>query len=429
MHPQLSKVLFLAGARLRNPSLFHEYDRLKQSEWLSREELDQLQLERASRFLAFAGIHSPYYHRVFEQHGFSAERLSSLEGLRRLPVIEKRTLIDDNAAIHTQFTFPKTFLAETSGTTGTALEFRKDERWDSINRALLMRSYDWYGVKPWDRNGYLWGYDIAPERARKVRLLDALQNRFRIFSYDEASIRAFASALQSATYVGGYSSMIYEVARLINELQLEKPRLKLVKGTSEMILDVYQAEAAKAFGARIVSEYGAAESGLIAFECPSGRMHINMEEVIVEVEDGDVIVTNLASYSFPIIRYRLGDQAVLSNEACACGRKHPVIGEVMGRKGASVVGRSRRYPALTFYYVFKNLALRHSVLLNYRAVQDEPGTVTIDIQGTENQRHEAFVRTELDKYFGQDVTCLIRFVTGFERNRKKVQYFESRLRE
>lgn len=62
----------------------------------------------------------------------------------------------------------------------------------------------------------------------------------------------------------------------------------------------------KAFGAKIISEYGAAESGLIAYECPEcGNMHINMENVIVEESEGEIVVTNLLSRSFPIIRYKL----------------------------------------------------------------------------------------------------------------------------
>jgi phenylacetate-CoA ligase len=427
MHPRLARALFLAGARIRNPSLFEEYERVKLSERLTRDKLNALQLERAGRFLSFVEEHSAYYREVFSARGFSARRFSSLADLKRLPVIDKSEIIASNSAIHAQFRFPKVFLAETSGTTGSALEFRKNERWDSTNRAYMMRGYDWYGVKPWERNGYLWGYDIAPERARRVRLMDALQNRFRLFAYDEPSIRAFASALRSATYVGGYSSMIFEAARIINQLGLDKPRLMMVKGTSEMILDVYRDETRKAFGSSIVSEYGAAESGLIAFECPSGSMHINMEDVIVEVEEGDIIVTNLASYSFPIIRYRLGDQVTLSDERCRCGREHPIIREVMGRRGVTVVGATGRYPALTFYYVFKNLALRHSVLLNYKAVQDQPGAVSLDIQGGENRRYEPLVRVELEKYFGRDLTFDIRFVAAFERTRRKAQYFESRI--
>jgi len=156
-------------------------------------------------------------------------------------------------------------------------------------------------------------------------------------------------------------------------------------------------------------------------------MHINVEDVIVEVENGDIIVTNLASLSFPIIRYRLGDQVTVSDERCSCGRAHPVIADIMGRRGAAVVGHTTRYPALTFYYVFKNLALTRAVLLNYKAVQDSAGVVSIDIEGQANRSHEPLVRAELTKYFGEDVEFSIHFVDAFERRKRKAQYFESRI--
>ena len=147
MHSSLAKTLFLTGARFRNPSLFTEYERVKDSERFSRVQLQQLQLERASRFLQFAERHSPYYRRLFDTHGFSARRFSAVEDLEILPTVGKDELIRENDHIHTEYEFSKCFLAETSGTTGSALEFRKNERWDSINRALMMRGYDWHGVE------------------------------------------------------------------------------------------------------------------------------------------------------------------------------------------------------------------------------------------------------------------------------------------
>ena len=428
MNSNLAKLLFKTGVDRRNPSLWDEYERLKKSEWYPREQLETLQLERARSFLLFAERHSPYYRGVFKRCGFSARSFDSIDKLKIIPEITKSELIEYNKSIHTDFHFDKVFLAETSGTTGSALEFQKNERWDSINRANMMRAYDWYGVKPWDRHGYFWGYNIAPNQAAKVKLLDMLQNRFRIFNYSRESIKKFAQQLFSAQYVAGYSSMIFEVAKIINELNTERPQLKLVKGTSEMILDVYQGESLKAFGRKITSEYGAAESGLIAFECPEGNMHINIEDVITEVDkDGEISVTNLASYSYPVIRYKLGDVVTLSNEICSCGRTHPIIKDIIGRKGGSVYGMSSTYPALTFYYVFKNLAINEAVLLNYKAVQREKGFVDIYIENTANRKHEEILTDELIKYFADDVIFNISYMNAFDKQKKKAQYFESLL--
>lgn len=428
MNSTLARKIFEAGAKVRNPTLFQQYDYLKSTEWLSRKELEHIQLEKAEGFLRFCGEHSPYYKQLFRETGLNPSQFSAVADLKVLPELSKATLINENSAIHTHVLDEKLRLAETSGTSGEALAFYRNERWDSMNRAALMRSYDWYNVKPWDKNGYLWGYNISASQARKVALLDAIQNRFRLFRYSELEIRRFCHRLQNSSYISGYSSMIYEVAKCVNELELGPIPLKMVKGTSEMILDAYHPESLKAFGKNITSEYGAAEAGLIAFECPEGGIHVNIENVILEQNtDGELLVTNLSSYSFPVIRYRLGDMVTFSDETCACGRNHPVLKNILGRKGANVHGEQQTYPALTFYYVFKNLALEKNILLNYKAVQQTKGKVEIFIEDKANKRYQKDIDLQLQRYFGDDVTFAIIFIDRFVNEMKKKQYFETSL--
>lgn len=428
MKPTLARKLFEAGAKSRNPSLFEQYEYLKSTEWLSRKQLDEIQLENTVKLLEFAQNYSPFYKQMFKNAGVNASQFSQLSDLKLLPQLDKATLIAENSRIHTSGIAEKVRLAETSGTSGEALAFYRNERWDSLNRATLMRSYDWYGVKPWEKNGYLWGYNTSPLQTARVKFLDSVQNRFRLFNYSNSEIRKFCHKLSDASFLSGYSSMVYEVAKCINDLGLGPIPLKLVKGTSEMILDAYHPETISAFGSRVVSEYGAAESGLIAFECPSGGVHINIENVVLEESESEgLLVTNLSSYSFPIIRYRLGDMVSLSDDLCECGRRHPLIKSIIGRKGANVQGINSKFPALTFYYVFKNLALEKNILLNYKAVQEHKGAVDVFIEGKENNQFVTEIEGQLKKYFGEDVKFTIIFLDQFGLDTKKRQYFETSL--
>jgi len=428
MNSILARKIFEAGARVRNPTLFKQYDYLKTTEWLSLKALEEIQLKNAERFLNFCSEHSPYFKQAFRESGFNPRELSSFSDINVLPELDKTTLIEQNSAIHTNGSNGKLRLAETSGTSGEALAFYRNEQWDSMNRASLMRSYDWYDVKPWDKNGYLWGYNISTSQSKKVALLDALQNRFRLFKYSEMEIRNFCSNLQDSSFISGYSSMIYEVAKCVNELNLGPIPLKMVKGTSEMILDAYHPESLKAFGKSISSEYGAAEAGLIAFECPDGGIHVNIENVFLEQSDsGELLVTNLLSYSFPVIRYRLGDMVTLSDKTCTCGRSHPLIENIVGRKGANVHGAQKTYPALTFYYVFKNLALEKNILLNYKAVQESKGKVDIYIEDETNKKFQKDIDIQLHEYFDNDVTFSFFYIKSFQNEMKKKQYFETSL--
>jgi len=412
LHSILSKIIWETGCKVRNPGYAGHYRSLQRSEAYSLGQLKDLQFRQAREVLIFAFQKSRFYSNKFNEALFNPQNdFKSSEDLKKVPIVSKEELIAYNSLIHSENYKGRTFLSETSGSTGQSLKFRKDENWDSFNRAARARGFSWHGVNPWERNGYLWGYNFSPLQRIKTFLSDRLQNRFRIFSYKEKEILRFAEKLARASYLSGYSSMIFEVARRINEIPgLSKPlNLKMVCGTSEKIFDSYQNEAIKAFGKKIIGEYGAAEAGVIAFECPHGNLHINMEGVIVEEEEGEIIITNLIARSFPVIRYKLGDYIALKDPAfeCPCGLKHLVIEDVLGRVGKLIRGKNNSYPSLTFYYVFKNLATKYNLELNYQAEQHTVGVVKIRIQQHLDPVQKSYLDKELTKYFGNDLTFQI----------------------
>lgn len=429
-----NKYIFLLGVARRNPTLFKQFDALKKSDKWSEEELRSYQFERLKSLLRFAYDHSPFYKKEFDEAGFDPSRMTTPEEMKVLPVIDKTVLIHNRNEIQSNYRFDNLRFSETSGSSGNPLIFYRDEAWDSGHRAAVMRGQSWYGVMPWDRNGYLWGYNIDRRKAVKTKILDRLCNRFRMFSYDPAEMERFCLKLQNSDYLSGYASMIYEAARYINTHPIDKTkyRLKLIKGTSEKIYPNYHEETQKAFGMKITSEYGAAEAGIIAFECPEGKnMHICMENVYVEVIDGEIVVTNLLSRSFPIIRYKLGDAVVLASPdyKCPCGRNHPVILDVCGRVGKNIIGKTSKYPSLTFYYVFKNIAIQNGCTLNYQARQDEKGKITINIeQHPENTSElQHLIRRELDKYFHDDIDFTINWGIRLHSHKEKLKDFVTTL--
>ncbi|MGB0127260.1 MAG: hypothetical protein WBP72_06435, partial [Rhodocyclaceae bacterium] len=305
--------------------------------------------------------------------------------------------------------------------TGRPLVFYRNKDWDAWHRASVFRGYSWYGVDPWECNGYLWGYNFSPLKQAKTKLLDFLQNRFRLFSYRDDEINQFLDKLRSASYLGGYSSMIYEIAKKVNSSgRAAEFKLKMVKGTSEKIFEGYHAESLRAFGRKITSEYGAAEAGIIAFECPHGNMHINMETVLVEVIDHEIVVTNLVSKSFPIIRYKLGDYVDVDLDTkCPCGMAHPIIKDVVGRVGKVIYGARTTYPSLTLYYVFKNLAMTHDLVFNYQATQKERGKLGVAIEGVLSDSHRQLLMQEFQRYFGEDMAVEIHHGANLKSSGKK----------
>ena len=430
MNPFFAKQVYRFGLRIRNARIVPHVQTLLECQNWEYAKLAELQNHLLCELIGWAYEKSPHYRRKLDEAGCRPNQIRSASDLPSIPPLEKADVLQSAGEIQIRDLKEKLFYSETSGSTGQPLVFYRNADWDAWHNASVIRGYQWHGVNPWDRNGYLWGFNLSPKARFKSQTLDWMQNRFRMFSYDDREIEAFAEKLRRATFLGGYSSMIYEIAKVVNRNESIAPltNLKMVRGTSEKIFPQYQEEAVKAFGRRIVSEYGAAETGIIAFECPSGSMHVNMETCIVEVENNEILVTNLFSKSFPIIRYRLGDYVDYDpSYQCPCGMAHPVIREVTGRIGQKIVGIQHEYPSLTLYYVFKNLAQTNDITLNYQAIQDKPGMMKLDIeQSLDGETRDLLIR-ECRKYFDNDLEIMINDSVDLRSPNRKKRDFVSNL--
>ncbi len=422
------RLMFLIGVALRNKEIFRCEKFLNASEKWNIEELERFQLVKLKEILEWAYSKCPFYYDLYKKNGFEPKDLSALSDTKMIPTVEKKDLIDnvDRIQIHTGL--GRMFLSETSGSTGTPLVFYRDKMWDAMHRSAILRGYKWHGVKPWERNGYFWGYSFKRYAMMKIKLFDALQNRFRLFSYSEAEINNFLKKLGKASYLEGYSSMIYEICKNINSKKIQaKYNLKMIKGTSEKIFDEYQKETLKAMKRKIISEYGASECGIIAFECAEETMHITMESVFVEQDNNnEAIITNLFSKSFPIIRFKVGDYIKIDKDRkCRCGMAHYSVSEIFGRVGKVLHGHRNKYPSLTLYYIFKNIAIKHGITLNYQAIQNIKGNLEIRVSKNAGKKEADMIRREAEMYYKNDIAIVIDNKSEFLRDSGKFRDFIS----
>ena len=373
----IKRVLYLIGVLLYNHRIFFELSNLKATEFFTDEQLDDLQTQQLRKLLRHARNNSEYYSKVLDK--CDIDRFS-LDDLSELPISTKTDLFEKQNYIRAKnFRSDMLIKSETSGTSGLPLVFYRDYKWDARHRAAIWRGLQQYGVHPSDYNMYVWGRIKTLKNTMKTNILDWLQNRYRIFNFDEQSIVRSLTKCRNVRYLSGYASVINSVAEAALRNNTEFKNLKLVKATSEKIYHNYAENVRKAFGVPIVSEYGAAETGIIAFDCPEGHSHVVRENVIVERLEGRILVTNLHSYSLPIIRYDLGDYIQLEKFKCDCGRHSQIISDIEGRVGKKIIGFTNKYPSLCLYYIFKELALKYNKTYIYQGVQSEPGVLELKI--------------------------------------------------
>lgn len=143
-------------------------------------------------------------------------------------------------------------------------------------------------------------------------------------------------------YLVSYPSNLRELARIASEME-ETLRFDLVLTFAEMVTEDMRIAIRDYFGREPLDRYGSTETGHISGTCPvSLKHHIASEVVLLEIldddgnpvaagEEGRIIVTPFYNLAMPLIRYDIGDRAVLSGEACPCGRTLPVIERLLGR--------------------------------------------------------------------------------------------------
>jgi phenylacetate-CoA ligase len=143
--------------------------------------------------------------------------------------------------------------------------------------------------------------------------------------------------------IRSYIHSIKEIAEEIMKKDIKICNISLVFTTGDFLSKEDREFIANIIKADIIDYYSSTECGLIAWECKKHMgYHINSDTIILELvnhkgervlpeEIGEVLITNLDQYTMPLIRYAIGDYAILSNTPCSCGRTLPLLKAIIGR--------------------------------------------------------------------------------------------------
>lgn len=346
---------------------------LEKSQWFSTEEILHLQQQRLQQFVAKAVIDVPYYKQLFTQLNLTADDISTVEDLQKLPFLDKNTIRDnfadfksEQAGVVNPFT--------TGGSSGTPLTFLLGNERVSHDVAEKWRATRWWGVDIGDKEIVAWGSPIELGIQDKVRILrDKLFRSTLIPAFDmtEAKLLGFIKQIKAIQpkMLFGYPSVFSLIAKTAAEknINLTKLGIKVIFVTSERLYPYQRDAIEQAFNAPVANGYGGRDAGFIAHQCPHGKMHISAEDIIVEIVDkngevveagekGEIIVTHMATSDFPFIRYRTGDIGALDIEPCRCGRGLPVLKDIEGRSTDFVVAADgTMMHGLALIYILREL--------------------------------------------------------------------------
>ncbi len=144
---------------------------LERSQWLGREELERLQIDRLGALLRYAGAHVPYYRDLFKRLDFEPTTLGSLRDLARLPVLDKATMRANMGRLRADEAADMKMFS-TTGSSGDPLRFLIGKRRLTREVAAKWRATRWWSVDIGDREVVAWSSPIelsAQDRMRRLR--------------------------------------------------------------------------------------------------------------------------------------------------------------------------------------------------------------------------------------------------------------------
>jgi phenylacetate-CoA ligase len=306
------------------------------------------------RLLRHAATTVPLYRELFAGKRLHIEDVGGTADLPQLPLLSKSDIRTHGAAmVSERFRGCSLHTKKTSGSTGVPLAVQLDEDGLRWKRACTLRSDEWSGWSRGQRVAKVWGNPEYRRHGLKGLLRNVFFDRaihLDTLRMDEAALRQFANHLSRTRpeLIFGHAHSVFLLADFLASqgLPVHRPRGII---TTAMVLHDWQRQRIEAvFGCAVTNRYGCEEVSLIACECERHRgLHVNADGVIIEVikdggpappgTPGAIVVTDLANFAMPIIRYQVGDVGVLTDRQCPCGRGLPMLEAIEGREADYVV--------------------------------------------------------------------------------------------
>jgi phenylacetate-CoA ligase len=412
------------GAELRYLRSF------EQSQFLPTEELRNAAFKKLQSLLNHAYIQCPFYYRHWDAARVVPGDVRSLKDLSIIPILEKRhiQLYRDEMVARD---WPKTDLIQdrTGGSTGTPISFFYGLERKCSRSAAIWRHNRWAGWDIGDKTAWFWGAarDLPPETLksrlrnllidRKVLLNTAQITEHALFAYNQALKRFRPKVLVA------YANSIALFARYLKSKGLAPYQPASIIPTAEVLNPDDRSLLENTFGCPVFNRYGCREVSVIASECAAHTgLHTMCEGLHVEVvcgnrpalpgELGTVLITDLVNFAMPLIRYRIGDMAVLAEGDCPCGRGLPRLARVEGRVTDFLVGSEGQLvsgAALTI-----TLVAKRPMLGQVQIYQEAMGRVLYNIAPSEGIDVAAadldYLRSETKYYLGKNTEVEFQFV-------------------
>lgn len=447
-YPLQKSIKYIYGAvppRFRYGKVFWDtYNFLQESQWWSKEKLEEYQMEQLSKLLNHAYKNVPYYQRVFNERGLKPKDIQCLGDLRKLPYLTKE-IVNNNLdyLIARNYSNSKLQYVTTGGSTGIPLGFYHEKGVSSAKELAFM-------LTQWNRVGFKFDSRCVVLRGNIVK--SAAKGKF--WEYDPTNKNLILSSYHLADenmseyikrikgfkpdFIQAYPSVITILAKFMKEHNIEPfPSVIALLCGSESLYTWQRQLLEEVFQCRVYSWYGHSEQAVLAGECEkSTYYHIFPEYGFIELIDknmdlitnedglGEIVATSFNAFICPLIRYRTMDSAMFTNTKCECGRNYPLIKKIEGRLQDFIVTKDKRYITLTaliFAQHFKSFFR----IKEMQIIQEKVGEIKVKIikSSQYSDKDEDEIISKMGKAVGYGLNIEFDYVDHITRtNRGKHRF-------
>jgi len=325
---------------------------LESWQWKDASEVASHQQKKLASLIRHAYQHVPYYRGVLIESGVIAESgVISLERFSSIPLLDKKIIKAEFERMKSDDLHERSWFVESSGgSTGMPIDIVQDRGFLDWSDAVKIMGDEWSGLEMGKRRAYVWGSvrdTLVGRETLRTQVGRWLRNELWLNSFRMSEERMEKFVRQINDYkpvqIIAFAENLYDLANFIEAKGLDAFSPKAVMTSAGVLYPHMRDKIQQVFRAPVFNRYGSREVGDIAFECDHHNgLHISSFTHFVEIlredgtpaepgEYGEVVITLLTNYAMPLIRYRIGDLGVMSNEVCTCGRGMPLLKDIIGR--------------------------------------------------------------------------------------------------
>ncbi len=370
---------------------------IRETDYLSEPQLQDRQIENLQTLLVHCQQHVPIWRDEMSRIGFNPNTDDVLNGLERLPMVDKSDLASNPDGYRADHTCgERVYKDNTGGSSGTPMAFFKNNSMYPKELAYMLAQWERVGYHPRHPKLTLRGRTFAGLDTDQRWNINPIYNEIALSTYhlDAMTLAESMKPVRRVEpkFIHSYPSAIVAFLQVLLDAGIGLPEgIQAVLCGSEPLYDHQRQFITDTLGCRCYSWYGQSECVILAGECEHSQQYHsyplygvmelvdeNNQVIRVPNVEGEIVGTSLHNIATPFVRYRTGDRGILADGKCTCGRHHSRLKQVTGRTQYLIYTQDMTpVPSTAFVFGQHFAAFEH--IRGIQLVQDEPGDLLVRI--------------------------------------------------